>query len=104
SEPLAPSSPSSPSTQDLGGLRVIAERKATGGQRGTLVLTARTETTGPTAPMVPTGLQEIGDRKGTPVLLVPRVTEGSEVLRVRPVSPDHGESEAPRGRLPSLSA
>src|SRR5690606_4828932 len=81
-------------TQDLGGLRVIAERKATGGQRGTLVLTARTETTGPTAPMVPTGLQEIGDRKGTPVLLVPRVTEGSEVLRVRPVSPDHGESEA----------
>src|SRR5690606_26328632 len=48
--------------------------------------------------------QEIGPRKGTPVLLVPRVTEGSEVLRVRPVSPDHGESEAPRGRLPRLSA
>src|SRR5690606_5351641 len=91
-------------TQDLGGLRVIAERKATGGQRGTLVLTARTETTGPTAPMVPTGLQEAGDRKGTPVLLGPRVTEGSEVLRVRPVSPDHGAAEAPRGRLPSLSA
>src|SRR5690606_25500009 len=91
-------------TQGLGGLRVIAERKATGEQRGALVLTARTETTGPTVPMVPADPREIRDRKGTPALLVPRVTEVNGVPRVRLVNPDHRESEAPRGRLPSPSA
>src|SRR5690606_40522917 len=36
--------------------------------------------------------------------LVPRVTEVNGVPRVRLVNPDHRESEAPRGRLPSPSA
>src|SRR5690606_36024320 len=73
-------------TQGLGGLRVIAERKATGGQRGALVLTART---GTTAPMVPADPQEIRDRRGTPALLVPKVSEVNGVPRVHLVSPDH---------------
>src|SRR5690606_10716949 len=90
--------------QDLGGLRVIAERKATGEQRGALVLTART---GTTAPMVPADPQEIRDRRGTPALLVPKVSEVNGVPRVHLVSPDHKvrrETEAPKGRLPTPSA
>src|SRR5690606_3873616 len=94
-------------TQGLGGLRVIAERKATGEQRGALVLTARTETTGPPVPMVPADPREIRDRKGTPALLGPRVTEVNGVPRVRLASPDHKvrrATEAPKGRLPRPSA
>src|SRR5690606_40385184 len=50
---------------------------------------------------------EIRDRRGTPALLVPKVSEVNGVPRVHLVSPDHKvrrETEAPKGRLPSPSA